>query len=196
MMLGQPDDVCQFFEVPNDTTNLTDTPPRSNSPASDFSSDAVNFAAAIRLSDIPQRQTSRFSSTSISNGQPTFDQIGCNLCHSDNTAGLRTVPLTSIPSNQGSKVVPVFSDLALHHMGTNLQDNVSQGLASGDQFRSAPLWGLGARLFLLHDGRTQDLVNAITQHLSPGSEANTVINNFNQLTESQKQDLLNFLRSL
>ena len=81
-------------------------------------------------------------------------------------------------------------------MGQGLADGVSQGLAQGDEWRTAPLWGLGDRLFLLHDGRSRDLLDAIQQHDSPGSEAHGVIANFQALTASQKQDLLNFLRSL
>jgi len=60
----------------------------------------------------------------------------------------------------------------------------------------APLWGLGQRLFFLHDGPTSDLRKAIEDHASPGSEANQVILLFRALSEPQKQDLLNFLRSL
>jgi CxxC motif-containing protein (DUF1111 family) len=81
-------------------------------------------------------------------------------------------------------------------MGTNLADGVSQGSAGPDQFRSAPLWGLGQRVFLLHDGRTSDLLDAIGAHASQGSEANSVIHNFQHLNPQQQQDLLNFLRSL
>jgi CxxC motif-containing protein (DUF1111 family) len=55
---------------------------------------------------------------------------------------------------------------------------------------------LGQRIFFLHDGRTFDLVQAIQAHSSSGSEANGVISNFNNLSETKKQDLLNFLRSL
>jgi CxxC motif-containing protein (DUF1111 family) len=77
-----------------------------------------------------------------------------------------------------------------------LADGVSQGGAGPDQFRTAPLWGLGQRLYFLHDGRTSDLMQAIQAHQSPGSEANTVIRIFNSLPQSQQQDLLNFLRSL
>ena len=90
----------------------------------------------------------------------------------------------------------LFSDLLLHHMGSGLADGVSQGGAGPDQFRTAPLWGLGQRLFFLHDGRTTDLLQAIEDHASPGSEANIVVRTFNGLTETQKQDLLDFLRSL
>lgn len=89
-----------------------------------------------------------------------------------------------------------FSDFEIHHMGTGLADNVSQGTAGGDQFRTAPLWGLGQRIFFMHDGRTQNLVSAIEAHSSNGSEANSVISNFNSLTVTQEQYILDFLRSL
>jgi CxxC motif-containing protein (DUF1111 family) len=81
-------------------------------------------------------------------------------------------------------------------MGTGLADNVSQGTAGGDQFRTAPLWGLGQRIYFLHDGRTADLLAAIQAHQSDGSEATQVEENFDALSPSQRQDLLNFLRSL
>jgi CxxC motif-containing protein (DUF1111 family) len=92
--------------------------------------------------------------------------------------------------------VNAYSDLEIHHMGTLLTDNVAQGGAGGDQFRTAPLWGLGQRIFLLHDGRTKNLLTAIEDHESKGSEASTVEGNFGALNSSQQQDLLNFLRSL
>jgi CxxC motif-containing protein (DUF1111 family) len=81
-------------------------------------------------------------------------------------------------------------------MGQNLADGVTQGAAAGDEFRTAPLWGLGQRIFFLHDGRTSDLLEAIAAHQGPESEANGVIRNFNSLTNAQQQDVLNFLRSL
>jgi len=99
-------------------------------------------------------------------------------------------------SSLSNKPANLYSDLLVHHMGDVLADGITQGLAGGDEFRSAPLWGLGQRIFFLHDGRTKDLNTAIGAHVGNGSEANTVIGNFNGLTEAQKQDLLNFLRSL
>lgn len=72
----------------------------------------------------------------------------------------------------------------------------SQGNAGPREFRTAPLWGLGKRVFFLHDGRTSDLMQAIQAHRSFQSEANAVVDRFNGLPESVKQDLLNFLRSL
>jgi len=55
---------------------------------------------------------------------------------------------------------------------------------------------LGERVFFLHHGRTSDLMQAIAQHASPGSEANQVVRNFLRLSPQDQQDLLNFLRSL
>jgi len=81
-------------------------------------------------------------------------------------------------------------------MGDGLADGVSQGAAGGREFRTAPLWGVGQRIFFLHDGRTKDLGQAIAQHASRGSEANQVIQNFNALAGADKQALFNFLRSL
>jgi CxxC motif-containing protein (DUF1111 family) len=87
-------------------------------------------------------------------------------------------------------------------MGPGMADDILQAGARGDEFRTAPLWGLGKRIFFLHDGRTMDLLEAVRAHKSSGnfkfgpSEANAVIDNFNDLVEGDKQDLLNFLRSL
>jgi len=81
-----------------------------------------------------------------------------------------------------------------------MADQVPQGAAGPNDFRTAPLWGVGQRVFFLHDGRATPanggLLQAIEDHASQGSEANGVISIFNSLSESQKQDLLNFLRSL
>ena len=101
-------------------------------------------------------------------------------------------------------------------MGRGLADNVTQGLAQGDMFRTTPLWGIGQRLFFLHDGRTSDLLAAIEAHASasgqdnagdsniqglhgnnyPPSEATAVIRKFDALPAADKQAILNFLRSL
>jgi CxxC motif-containing protein (DUF1111 family) len=177
---------CMLNALPEDNTNLT-----TNSVylPSGYSSDLVNFAMFARLSAPP----SPAQPTAAANaGAQIFNQIGCNLCH---TPSMKTGS-TFTPTGQFNATVDAFSDFLVHNMGSNLADNVSQGLAGGNEFRTAPLWGLGQRIFFLHDGRTQDLVDAIQQHKSQGSEANQVINNFNQLSGRHAQDLLDFLRSL
>ena len=129
--------------------------------------------------------------TSVTHGYQVFVNIGCGLCH--------TPSLTSGPSSIGGitgTLFHPFSDFQVHHMGTGLDDGVSQGEAGHDEFRSAPLWGVGQRIYLLHDGRTTDLVQAIKAHASSGSEANGVIQNYNKLSNSDAQALLNMLRGL
>jgi CxxC motif-containing protein (DUF1111 family) len=81
-------------------------------------------------------------------------------------------------------------------MGEGLADGITQGAAGPDEFRTAPLWGLGQRIFFLHDGRTSNLVDAIRAHHSKGSEANHVINQFNKLSAQKQQQIIDFLRSL
>ena len=117
--------------------------------------------------------------------------VGCALCH---TPALHT-GRSSVAALRRQQV-NLFSDLLLHDMGVGLADGVLQGQAGPREFRTAPLWGLGKRIFFLHDGRTSDLAVAVQEHRSVGSEANVVVRNFNYLLESQKQDLFNFLRSL
>jgi len=128
---------------------------------------------------------------STARGRALFTQTGCALCHTPSfTTGDSS---TAALSHQ---TVALYSDLAIHRMGQALDDGITQGAALGQDWRTAPLWGLSDRLFLLHDGRTRDLAEAIRLHDSPGSEAHQVIVNYQGLTVAQKQDLLNFLRSL
>ena len=156
-------------------------------------SDLVKFSMYMRLLAPPTPSTTTpGGSASIANGRQVFNAIGCNLCHTPSL----TTATSSITPDLSNATVDLFSDLEIHHMGRGLADNISQGGAGGDQFRTAPLWGLGQRVYFLHDGRTNNLVTAIDEHASRGSEANTVIFNYRSLSAAQKQDLLNFLRSL
>ena len=133
-------------------------------------------------------------SASIARGRSLFISVGCATCH--NPSPGNTQPSNVTPS-LGNAPVNTFSDLEIHHMGSVLADNVGQGGAGGDQFRTAPLWGLGQRIFLLHDGRCTNLLCAIEAHDSNGGEAlNSELTFDNNLSPSQQQDVLNFLRSL
>lgn len=178
---------CRMNPTPEDATNM------NPSQYTGVPSDVVQFAMFMRLLAPPTASTTAPGGPqSISSGSRNFNAIGCNMCH---TPTLQTAPSAFTPSLSQVNA-NLYSDLLIHHMGTNLADGVSQGGAGPDQFRSAPLWGLGQRIFFLHDGRTTDLLDAIKEHASSGSEANGVISNFKQLTPQQQQDLLNFLRSL
>jgi CxxC motif-containing protein (DUF1111 family) len=204
---------CVFNSTPEDSSNiLNGNQSSANSgttlgTASEMSSDVVNFAVFMRLSAPP---TPGPQSPSAQAGSSLFSQIGCALCHSPS---LTTAD--SIFTGMGNLTYHPFSDFALHHMGSGLADGVNQGAAGPDQFRTSPLWGVGQRLFFLHDGRTSDLLQAIQAHSDCrdgggeferfrdrdfhhgcSSEANGVIRNFNQLNSTQQQSILDFLRSL
>jgi CxxC motif-containing protein (DUF1111 family) len=159
--------------------------------------DITNFANFMRFLAAPTPAVSTAAAAVASQGSSQFVSIGCANCH---TPTLQT-GASPFPGLANQTIHP-YSDFAIHHMGPGLADQVSQGLAAGDQFRSAPLWGLGQRLFLLHDGRETDLMKVIADHASqansqfPASEANQVIQNFNSLSTNDQQAILNFLRSL
>jgi len=121
-----------------------------------------------------------------------FNDIGCALCH---TPTMQTAPVMLSVVLQ-NRPVNLFSDILLRDMGVGRAEGVSQGQAGPREFRSTPLWGVGQRIFFLHDGRTSDLHEAIKAHQSNGPEANMVINAFNGLKVSDKQAILDFLRSL
>ena len=198
---------CVFNNSPEDYTN-----------PSGANSDVIAFANFMRLSAAPAPVAA--PTASQNNGKALFSSVGCALCHSPSlTTG------QSQYTGMSNVTYHPYSDFAVHHMGANLADGILQGAAGPDEFRTAPLWGLGQRLFFLHDGRTSDLLKAIQAHATQGfdcvisqdflrftaggelfqpssqgltcvSEANRVIDQFNALSTAQKQDVLNFLRSL
>jgi CxxC motif-containing protein (DUF1111 family) len=178
--------------LPNDVTR-TDTDDKTNdsfnNPLHIFA-DWMQFTLLMRFTDGPQPDPR--PSASAARGKNLFSGIGCALCH---TPTMNTAPVMNSAVLQ-NRPVDLYSDLLLHDMGTNLADGISQGRAGPREFRSTPLWGVGQRIFFLHDGRTSDLHEAIRAHRSDGSEANGVINAFNQLPVTDKQAILDFLRSL
>jgi CxxC motif-containing protein (DUF1111 family) len=204
---------CVFNAMPEDSSNilnLDSQSPNFGKPVgtvAEMSSDIVNFAAFARLLAPPKPVP---PTPSTENGERLFSQVGCALCHSPS---LKTA--ASNYTAMSETTYRPFSDFALHHMGSNLADGIYQGVAGPDQFRTAPLWGIGKRLFFLHDGRTSDLLQAIEEHSASDtsnncqapsdsrrsgqncqSEADKVVRNFKALNPSQIQDILNFLRSL
>jgi CxxC motif-containing protein (DUF1111 family) len=182
---------CVFNGSPEDVGGLpdqTDTTASSATDTSGNSSDIVQFATFARLTAPPAPAE---PTPSTQNGAQLFDKVGCSLCHS---ASLTTGQ--SRYTGMSNVTYHPFSDFALHHMGWGLADRITQGAAGPDEFRTAPLWGVGQRLFFLHDGRTSDLLQAIRAHDGRESEAGGVIHQFNALTPSQKQDILTLLRSL
>jgi CxxC motif-containing protein (DUF1111 family) len=218
---------CQFKSTPNDTTDPSHITEKETNPNPDpdkrlkLLSDMEKFASFMRLLAPPEPSPNvrGASPESIAKGKRLFSSqvgegVGCALCH---TPTLHTVKFVDTQLCKKSAIpqlcdkdVNLFSDLALHHMGAKLDDGIEQGQAARDEFRTAPLWGLGKRIWFLHDGRTRDLVKAIEEHHSLStinfrcrllsffglsqlcgpedgtivSEANAVVDNYNKLPDT------------
>ena len=166
---------CLFNATPEDTLNFTTTSTPTSNPNTAVLSDIEAFADFMRMLAPP---TPAPDTPSTVNGRALFTRVGCVHCHTPSfttgrkiASGSSTTPSAAL-SNQ---TVNLFSDLLVHHMGRDLADGITQGSAGPDEFRTAPLWGVGQRIFFLHDGRTSNLVEAIQAHKSKDSEANKVI---------------------
>jgi CxxC motif-containing protein (DUF1111 family) len=185
----------QTTAPPGQTTGATSATSAASSSTSTMmasaAADVSSVMTAVAGSPAAQPSTSTTSSTSVTRGSQVFTNIGCQACHTKSF-----ITAKSQATGQSNVTIQPFSDFAVHDMGSGLADGVTQGTANGNEFRTAPLWGVGQRIFFLHDGRTKDLNVAIQQHASRGSEANAVINNYNMLSRDDQQSLLNFLRSL
>jgi len=120
-------------------------------------------------------------------GREIFKSLGCAKCHRESF------------KTQNAKIIYPYSDLLLHDMGSELADGHSDFLASANEFRTTPLWGLGLRekltgsLNLLHDGRAHSIEEAILWH---GGEASSTKNAYRHLEKTQREMLLAFLEGL
>ena len=186
---------CNFVATPNDALNFT-TPATTATSNPAVISDIEAFANFMRMLAPPAPAP---DTPSIVNGRALFTKAGCAHCHTPSfttskmiASGSSTTPSAAL-SNQTANL---YSDLLVHHMGNGLADGITQGAAGPDEFRTAPLWGVGQRVFFLHDGRASNLLEAIRAHKSKGSEANQVIERFDRLGTREQQDILNFLRAL
>jgi CxxC motif-containing protein (DUF1111 family) len=179
--------------IPNDTATFAATLD-STGLSTGVLSDMEAFADFMRTLAPPTPAT-----TSSTDALALFTSVGCALCHTpqlttgtaaaNGDEGTASVALSKQPAN-------LFSDLLVHRMGERLADGITQGAAGPNEFRTAPLWGVGQRVFFLHDGRTTNLIQAIRFHASEGSEANQVVDNFFDLSTGDQQALINYLRSL
>jgi CxxC motif-containing protein (DUF1111 family) len=187
---------CIFNPMPEDALNFTPDATTTPNTNTGVISDIEAFANFMRMLAPPAPAP---DTPSTVNGRALFAKIGCAFCHTPSFTTGKMIASGSSTSPSGAlsnRAVNLFSDLLVHHMGTGLADGITQGGAGPDEFRTAPLWGVGQRVFFLHDGRTSNLVEAIKAHRSPDSEANKVIDRFNRLTAREQQDIINFLRSL
>jgi CxxC motif-containing protein (DUF1111 family) len=136
-------------------------------------------------------KTATFTQGAVYDGYQQFLNVGCDTCH---------VPSHTTSSSQitgtSNTVYYSYSDYALHTMGMALDDGLTQGAAGHQDYKTAALWGVGQRIWFLHDGRTNDLYQAIEAHCSVNSEAVAVCSAYNGLSTAEQQAILDFLRSL
>ncbi|NCI48824.1 c-type cytochrome [Sediminibacterium roseum] len=128
-------------------------------------------------------------------GKQLFISANCSGCH---TPELKTG--TSPIAALSNKIFSPYTDLLLHDMGPGLDDGYTEGTAKTSEWRTPALWGLGlspnsqgGQYFLMHDGRARSIEEAIQLH---GGEATRSRNNFNALSDADKQKLIRFLKSL
>jgi CxxC motif-containing protein (DUF1111 family) len=140
----------------------------------------------------------------VKKGEVVFNQVGCAFCHKPTyyTADNSVVvdPESPLPKLNHLRIaalqhVPVncYSDLLVHDMGQELADGMPQEGSKGGEWRTTPLWGLGTKKFLLHDGRTTDIHAAIMAH---GGQSEEVRNRYDALSAEDKENLRAFLKSL
>lgn len=178
--------ITSTYEAVDTYTNLEVDPEISNQTILD-----VVFYLKTLKAPIPRNETEM----EILSGKLTFDAIGCSGCHKPQlTTGFS--PISSL----SQKTFFPYTDLLLHDMGPDLDDNYTEGSATTAEWRTPPLWGLGlsrnsqgGKYFLLHDGRAPGIDQAILLH---GGEGTASKNGYVGLTEVQKKQLISFLESL
>lgn len=147
----------------------------------------------VRNISVPQRPVATIKANQ--KGEQLFNDIGCAACH---TPSFKTREDYELKHLAGQTIWP-YTDLLLHDMGPGLADNRPEGNASGTEWRTPPLWGIGLTKavlgveFYLHDGRARSLQEAILWH---DGEARSSKDHFKQLSPPQRQSLINFLKSL
>ncbi len=141
---------------------------------------------------VPARRN--FNKSEVRRGRNYFYQVGCQSCHQPSF----TTGKSEIESLSGQVIWP-YTDLLLHDMGSALADGRSDYQASGNEWRTPPLWGVGlseevnGNQNYLHDGRAKTIEEAILWH---GGEASKVQHQFTQLTQIQRENLIAFVKSL
>jgi CxxC motif-containing protein (DUF1111 family) len=163
-----------------------------------FGADVTAFARFMRATKAPPRDAALAATADAITGSNLFNSVGCAICHVRN---FTTVPAGTVinngaftvPAAIGNKTFHPFSDFLLHNVGTG--DGIVQngGQGTRNQMHTPALWGMRTRDRLMHDGETLTRNEAILRH---AGQATAVINNYNALSDTQKNQLITFLNSL
>jgi CxxC motif-containing protein (DUF1111 family) len=168
-------------EVPN-PDGLTD----DSKPGVDVGIDSVNLRAMyVRLTAIPYRAP-------VAGGAALFDQAKCSACHVPSMKTRSDYPVASLAAIDA----PIYTDLLLHDMGTDLADGIVDGEAMSRDWRTPALIGLRFAKTYLHDSRATSLEAAILMHGGTGSEAADSVATFQAMSAADRATLLAFLGSL
>jgi CxxC motif-containing protein (DUF1111 family) len=184
---------------PHDTTSIGKvTRDPEDVPDNLGMADIDHFAQFVRGTKVPPRDAILAASTSAQAGEHLFHTIGCAACH---VSTIVTAPAgtlidggtLAVPVALGNKIIHPYSDFLLHDIDTG--DGIVQTppADTAQKLRTAPLWGLRMRPRYMHDLRSLTLENAIDRH---GGEAEEVRHEFRRLSESEKEELFQFLNSL
>ena len=164
----------------------------------DDGDDVEAFANFMRSTKAPSRDLDLANTADALVGAQLFQNAGCAICHVTTLSTARTNTAINggkfkVPAALGDKIIHPYSDFLLHNVGTG--DGIVQngGQSSRNKLRTAPLWGLRTRTRLMHDGLSVTITDAILRH---AGEAAYVIDNYRALGNTQKNQLLTFLRSL
>ena len=185
----KPKDVTSVCKV---TSDLEDKPDELGL------ADIDHFAQFIRGTQVPPRDTVLAASPNAIAGQHLFKEIGCSTCHVEtlvtaNAGAVINGGAYTVPEAVGDKVIHPFGDFLLHDVGTG--DGIVQGgpQDTANKLRTVPLWGLHIKSRFMHDNASVTLRDAIQRH---AGEAQRVISRFDELTFTQQQHLITFLKSL
>ncbi len=146
-----------------------------------------------QLLAVPKRRNSQ--DPEVVRGSVLFKKVSCNACHVESHL-TGTSSRFAVLNNQ---LIWPYSDFLLHDMGPELADHRPDGRASGSEWRTPPLWGIGlipavnGHSNLLHDGRAEDVEQAILWH---GGEAQSSIDGFKNLPKEDRQALIKFVNDL
>jgi CxxC motif-containing protein (DUF1111 family) len=156
------------------------------------------FAKFMRGTKVPPRDTALMNTRDAVAGAQLFDRIGCDTCHTDMFV---TMPAGSkinggkftVPAALGNKIIHPYSDFLLHDVGTG--DGIVQngGQSTANKMRTRALWGVRTNDRHMHDGLSLTFDDAIRRHRG---EASGVTSNYNNLSTTQKNQLITFLKSL
>jgi CxxC motif-containing protein (DUF1111 family) len=162
--------------------------------------DITLFANFMRATKVPPRDKQLMNTSDAKAGEDIFDRIGCDVCHSPTFVTMKAGSRInggkfaySVPTALGNKIIHPYSDFLLHDVGTG--DGIVQngGQSTANKIRTRALWGVRTNGRHMHDGLSLTFDNAIQRHRG---EASGVTSSYNRLSNSQKNQLITFLKSL